>query len=419
MAEVTEAHARRRPGRARFVAFALVIALGVQIPLVLALGRITGHLGPGIALGAALTAGFISNLFGARSVWGAPGRLRLYGTLWPFFIWWTVALLFLFIAPVALVAHAAFAVATTQALAAGVLLAALGAAGTLWQRPRVQTRDIFIDDLPQAFEGFRVVQISDLHCGPFASGPRVAGWMTAVNRLQPDLVAVTGDLIASGASFVPVVASALGRLRATHGVFASMGNHDYFTEPEALAQALEAAGLNLLRNRGVEIERDGARIYVAGVDDTWTRRDDIAQALTARPAGMATVLLAHDPALFPEAAARNVDLTLSGHTHGGQLGLPFFARKVNLARVMTRFTSGYYRSGSSSLYVNRGLGTTGPPVRLGVSPEIGVLVLRRAVVPAAVAARPEAAGRASPRREATTPPTAPLSPASSLPRGSR
>jgi predicted MPP superfamily phosphohydrolase len=117
---------------------------------------------------------------------------------------------------------------------------------------------------------------------------------------------------------------------------------------------------------------------VAGVDDTWTRRQDFDLALADRPAGMPTLLLAHDPALFPEAAARGVSLTLSGHTHGGQLGLPFFARKINLARLMTRFTTGFYRLGDASLYVNRGLGTTGPPVRVGVRPEIGLLTLRRA-----------------------------------------
>jgi predicted MPP superfamily phosphohydrolase len=91
---------------------------------------------------------------------------------------------------------------------------------------------------------------------------------------------------------------------------------------------------------------------------------------------MPVVLLAHDPALFPEAAARGVDLMISGHTHGGQVALPLFARRLNLARLMTRFTNGIYQTGPATLYVNRGLGTTGPPVRLGVAPEIAILTLR-------------------------------------------
>jgi predicted MPP superfamily phosphohydrolase len=100
----------------------------------------------------------------------------------------------------------------------------------------------------------------------------------------------------------------------------------------------------VLRNRGVDVRRGGASLHLAGVDDTWTGRHDLDRALAARPPGSPVVLLAHDPSLFPEAAARGVDLTLSGHTHGGQLGLPMFARRVNLARLMTSFTTDLYRS---------------------------------------------------------------------------
>ena len=157
-----------------------------------------------------------------------------------------------------------------------------------------------------------------------------------------------------------------------------MGNHDYFTEGELVAAALDRAGLTVLRNRGVTLRRDEGALYVAGADDTWTHRHDVAAALTARPANAPVVLLAHDPALFPEAVSHGVDLTLSGHTHGGQIGLPGFSHRLNLARVMTRFTTGIYRSGKSTLYVNRGLGTTGPPVRLAVAPEIALLTLRAA-----------------------------------------
>jgi uncharacterized protein len=112
-----------------------------------------------------------------------------------------------------------------------------------------------------------------------------------------------------------------------------------------------------LRNRGVVVQRGAARLYVAGVDDTWTSRDDLDRALRDRPEGAPTVLLAHDPDLFPQAHARGVELTLSGHTH---------------------WTAGLYRQGRSWLYVNRGVGTTGPPARLGAPPELAVITLRRA-----------------------------------------
>jgi predicted MPP superfamily phosphohydrolase len=157
-----------------------------------------------------------------------------------------------------------------------------------------------------------------------------------------------------------------------------MGNHDYFTDGEEMVRALERAGLDVLRNRGVEIRRGEEVLYLAGVDDTWTHRNDVTQALAERPTGTPAVLLAHDPALFPEAAAHQVDLTLSGHTHGGQIGVPFLTKRFNLARLMTQFTTGIYRDGPSILYVNRGLGATGLPVRVAVPPEIAVITLRRA-----------------------------------------
>jgi predicted MPP superfamily phosphohydrolase len=368
----------RRRRRGRFILIALTIAIGVQIPMVDALIQLTGRAAPLLVLAALLTGGFLSMLLSSRAVLGAPGRLRLYGILWPFFIWWTVALLFALLSPLAFVVRHLFPVSLEASRNAALIVAAVGAALALTPRHRVRRHEVVIEGLPEAFDGYRVVQISDLHCGPFASGRRVAAWVAAVNRLDADLVAVTGDLIASGSTFVPVVARELGGLTARDGVFASMGNHDYFTDGEALAAALERAGLTLLRNRGVQVRRNGAALFVAGVDDTWTQRHDLDLALSERPPATPVLLLAHDPALFPAAAQRGIDLTLSGHTHGGQLGIPPFARKLNLARIMTPFTSGLYHQGGATLYVNHGLGTTGPPVRLGVPPEIAVLTLRSA-----------------------------------------
>jgi len=366
----------RRRRRGRFILVVLSIAIGLQIPMVDALIQLTGQPLPVVALAALLTGGFLSMLLSSRALLGAPGRLRLYGILWPFFTWWTVALLFALLSPLAFVVRHLFPISLEASRNAALVVAAVGASLALTPRHRVRRHDVVIDGLPAAFDGYRVVQISDLHCGPFASGRRVAAWVAAVNRLDADLVAVTGDLIASGATFVPVVAKELGGLTARDGVFAAMGNHDYFTDGEALAAALEHAGLTLLRNRGVEVRRDGAALFVAGVDDTWTQRHDLDRALTDRPPAVPVLLLAHDPALFPAAAERGIDLTLSGHTHCGQLGLPPFARKLNLARIMTPFTSGLYRQGGATMYVNHGLGTTGPPIRLGVPPEIAVLTLR-------------------------------------------
>ena len=367
----------RRGDRARFLVIALLIAVGLQAPLLWGLARLGGHPAVLVTLAALLTGAFLSGLFD-RAAFGTPGWARLYLVQWPFFAYWTVALFFALLAPLAVGVAALARVPMNDAVAANLGVALLLAAVAFTHRTRVVRRDVAIASLPAAFEGYRIVQLTDLHCGPFASGRRVAAWVAAANRLEGDLVAVTGDLIASGATFVPIVTKALGALTGRDGVYACMGNHDYFTEGEAVADGLKAAGLKVLRNEGLEITRDGARLFLAGVDDTWTGRDDLAGALAARPADTTAVLLAHDPVLFPSAAARGVDLTISGHTHGGQLGVPFFAERWNLARIMTRFTSGLYHSGASTLFVSHGLGTTGVPIRLLVPPEIAVLALRRA-----------------------------------------
>ena len=129
------------------------------------------------------------------------------------------------------------------------------------------------------------------------------------------------------------------------------------------------------------IEHNGASIWLTAIDDTWTRRDDVARAMKDRPAGSTTVMLAHDPEAFDEAAEAGVHVVLSGHTHGGQVAVPFLARAANLASFTHRYILGFYRKGRALLYVHPGLGTTGPPMRLGAAPEVTLLVLRAAVEP--------------------------------------
>ncbi|RKH57123.1 metallophosphoesterase [Corallococcus llansteffanensis] len=290
--------------------------------------------------------------------------------------WWCACLVFdLLMLPAVLAIRAGTPDGATWGLAGAVALV-LGSDAVLgW--PRLRRRTVRIAGLAPGLDGYRIGQLSDVHCGPQVPEARVAAWVERLNGLDLDLVTVTGDLITRGPSHVEAVARALGGLRAKDGAFVCMGNHDYFTDGEHLVRELERHGLAVLRNRGVVVERDGARLYVAGVDDTWTSRHDLTRALAGRPEGTPTVLLAHDPDLFPQAQAQGVELTLSGHTHGGQLGVPG-VRRLSLARFITRWTAGLYRQGRSWLYVNRGAGTTGPPVRLGAPAELAVITLRRA-----------------------------------------
>jgi predicted MPP superfamily phosphohydrolase len=366
---------KRRRGRLLTIAVGTTIAL--QIPMVLTIGRLAHH--PGVS---AAGAGIINVPFvlAMRNPWRDWGRSRLwlYLGLWPFFVWGAICIAFALVVPIGLLAALLTPLALDRALAACAAMAAVIGVRSLSGRPRVAALDVGVPGLPPAFDGFVIAQISDLHCGPLTPPSRVERWVESVNTLGADLVAVTGDLITSGDGYVASVAAALGRLRAREGVFACMGNHDYFTDGEALAHALERGGIAVLRNRGVTVARGEAQLYIGGVDDTWTKRDDVAGAMAACPAGAPSVLLAHDPNLFPQAAAEGADLVLSGHTHGGQFAIPGFARRWNLARVVTTFTAGLYRKDGAALYVNRGLGTTGPPIRLGARPEIALLTLRPA-----------------------------------------
>jgi predicted MPP superfamily phosphohydrolase len=244
--------------------------------------------------------------------------------------------------------------------------------------PAVRVRELAVPRLPAAFDGYRIAQLSDVHCGPYLPRWLYRGWCARALAQRPDMVALTGDYITSGGGYLDDVRDLAAALRAPDGVFACMGNHDYFGVDEAVAEALAAGGARVLRNAHATVARGGARLHVAAVDDRWTKRDDAAAALRGVPDGEAVVMLAHDPASFGDLAARGVDVVLSGHTHAGQFALPFAGDRVNLARVMHRYTAGVYREGAAVMYVHRGMGTSGPPSRFGARPEIAVLVLRRA-----------------------------------------
>lgn len=242
---------------------------------------------------------------------------------------------------------------------------------------RVVEREVRLEGLPRAFDGLRIAQLSDLHIGTFT--PRSWGlrWAAAANAREPDIAVVTGDLVTSGTEFAEDVAEVIGALRARHGVYTALGNHDYFGAEHEIIKAVSARS-RVLRNEGLVIERGGEKLWLAAIDDTWTRRDDVQAALAGRPQGAPAVLLAHDPVRFDAAAAAGADLVLSGHTHGGQIAMPFLARAISLASLAHPYNVGFYRRGRSTLYVHPGLGTTGPPMRLGAAPEVTILVLRAA-----------------------------------------
>jgi uncharacterized protein len=345
-----------------------ILAIAGQLPAAAAL-FVAGGAWPLLLVPAALLTWSFFAAF--RTPWSIQPASRAHLRLGviPFFAWWVACAWFAVLAPAALLGAMLSPAAwpLTAAACVGLGLASVS------RRPRVARVELSFPELPPALDGLTIVQLSDLHCGPFVSEEVVRSWVRRANRLEADLVAVTGDLIASGTSHVPAVARALGGLKARRGVFASMGNHDYFGSGEPLVRALEAEGLTVLRNQAHTFA-DG--LVVAGADDTWTGRADLARTLARGGARDFTLLLAHDPELFPQAAALGADLTLSGHTHAGQLAVPFFVSRWNLARLVYRYSHGVYRLGDRVLYVNAGLGFTGPPVRIGARGEITHITLR-------------------------------------------
>ena len=241
--------------------------------------------------------------------------------------------------------------------------------------------------LPPALAGVRVAQLSDFHYGPHIPAGYLEDAVARTAAEKPDLIALTGDFVDRGPAHVAAVAKLFRGLTASLGVFAVLGNHDFSVHtarggrrhPELhrrVADALGAEGVAVLRNRGVRVERGGAGLLVAGVDDLWSGESDPAAALAGGCASTPRVLLAHNPQTVEQLAGRRADLILSGHTHGGQINWPGVGR-VLLAKRARRWAAGLYPLDAGHLYVNTGVGF-GWRFRFGVRPELAVFTLQPA-----------------------------------------
>ncbi len=247
-------------------------------------------------------------------------------------------------------------------------------------RPAVKEITVRLEHLPDAFDGYRIAQISDLHIGQTIGRPFVEQVVRSVNDLEADLVAVTGDLTDGRVAQLRGDAAPLGQLRGRDGVFFVTGNHDYYWgDAEGWVRETARLGMTPLVNEHRVIERDGAMIVLAGIPD-YHGGDFIPShapcpeaSLVGAPSGTVRILLAHQPRSVTAAESAGFDLQLSGHTHGGQL-LPF-----HLAAMLTQpALSGLHAFGGTLLYVNSGTGYWGPPLRIAAPSEITLITLRRA-----------------------------------------
>lgn len=233
---------------------------------------------------------------------------------------------------------------------------------------------IYLPNLPSSFEGYRLAQMSDIHHGALVRADYILSAVAMINHLQPDVVVLTGDYITHSRAYMEPCAELLTQLNAHDGVFAVLGNHDFWTDAEKMARSFKKHHIHVLRNTHTYLERNGDRLALVGVDDSTTAQDDIRAALRGVRVNAPTVLLSHNPNVLRKAAHFGVQLILSGHTHGGQIRLSTRRRPPHR---WLRFYHGYVQLDMTQLYVNRGLGTVIVPVRYQCRPEITVIELRR------------------------------------------
>ncbi|MFZ5469798.1 MAG: metallophosphoesterase [Myxococcota bacterium] len=239
--------------------------------------------------------------------------------------------------------------------------------------PVVKELSLRLRGLPKALEGFSLVLLSDIHVGGVIEQKFMAELVGRVNALSPDLVAVTGDLVDGDVPTLGPAVAELRKLQAPHGAWFVTGNHEYYSGDVEWADALPGLGLQVLRNRRVVVGDAGASFDLVGVDDWRGRgksRYDLAQATFGRDPERPAVLLAHQPLGFRDAVARGIGLQLSGHTHGGQ----FFPGTL-VVPLVYEHSAGHYTHREGHLYVSRGTGFWGPPLRVGSPPEIVKLSL--------------------------------------------
>lgn len=259
---------------------------------------------------------------------------------------------------------------------------AIGGAGLFEYGRRVEPAWVVVEKvrvpvakLPPDLAGFKIVQLSDIHIDAHTKIETVSKAVALANSLKPDLIVVTGDYVSRQPEAIFDLAPVLASLDARWGVFTILGNHELWTNPELVRSALEQTGLPVLVNQGVTLGSGRRSIYLAGVDDGWSGRPDLVQALAGRSEGLPTVLLAHEPDLADTFCRDGrVALQLSGHSHGGQIRLPGLGAII-LPQYGRKYDQGLYNVNGMWLYTNRGLGLAPAPIRINCPPEVTEITL--------------------------------------------
>ena len=233
--------------------------------------------------------------------------------------------------------------------------------------------EIYLKRLPKRLDGFKIIHLSDTHHSPFTSLEHIERVVKVANRLKPDIFLLTGDYVSHEREYIAPVAAVLGSLKAKYGVHACLGNHDHWTDAELVTHLFRGEGINVLINEGFRVTTPRGSFWLAGVDDYMVGKTDVPAALRGSFPDEMKLLLAHNPVIFREAARVGIDLTLSGHTHGGQIKVRSDEKRILPQR---KLKAGLHTRRNSQIYITRGIGTVVVPMRYQCPPEISLLELR-------------------------------------------
>jgi len=242
----------------------------------------------------------------------------------------------------------------------------------------VREIDIVDEDIPEAFQGKRIVFVCDIHHGPYLSIERVRGLVNRVNGLDPDVIILGGDYVHREPKYIAPCFDELKNLRAMRGKFGVLGNHDHWEDAELTREGMEKAGITILDNRAEWISIGGQRIKIGGVGDMYEDVQDLTPTVEGTTEEDFVILVSHNPDYAEEITTRNVDVVLSGHTHGGQI--PFFGLWAPLgpSRYGQKYRTGIVDTGFTKVIISNGVGTITPPVRFFARPDIIVITLKGA-----------------------------------------
>ena len=245
---------------------------------------------------------------------------------------------------------------------------------------RIRETELSIADLPKELEGFRIAQIADVQADGRTNGPKLQNYIDTVNSLKPDLILYGGDLVTSGTDYIDAGADSMGKMEAKHGIYACLGDHDFFSDRDRVTRSLERNGITVLDNVATLVPVGSTYISLTGVTNVYRTRPTMGALETIerqRPRGPVNVLLTHQPSewLIDYAAEQNYDLLVAGHTHGGQIVFPLPGFLLTGSSFETRYVTGFYNAGSLIVSINNGLGLTLAPIRYHAPAEVTLISL--------------------------------------------